>query len=711
MNVEKKLSRAKKLVKQGQPEQAVALYQEILSAFPKNKTAQQALAQLSSVPGNSQSVQIENHLRQLMSFFEGQKFTQAISLGNKLLEAGVKHIMVHNVLAAAYASTGQSLEAVKHFEVVVKLNPDYGEGHNNLGTAYIELGRFDRAIGPLREAVRLKKNWPDPLYNLAVAYASLNKSAEAIQAYELVLGLNPDSINAVNNLSIQYSLQGRHEQAIALLTRLIDKGVESAQLYSSRGTAYTNQFNYAAAEQDFLKAEQLRPDFGGFYQGYGDLLLKQKRNSEAVSLLEKGAFNLPFASGICSTLLFTQCYSNNESSESSFRVAKKFGDESINLAKLHGQVRDAGNILKAADEPIKVGYVSADFCGHSVAWFFEPVIESHSARVETYCYANNIKQDHITERIKSKSNHWRDVLQLSDSQLCEQIKADGIHILVDMSGHSDGNRLPVFAAKPAPIQVTWLGYADTTGLPTIDYRLVDAISDPVDAGDAYYSEKLFRLPGPFLSYQGEPDIAGADDIPFKKNNYITFGSFNNLNKVTTDVTAAWSRILNKVPNSKLVLKAPAFKEARLVEFYLDLFAAHGITAEQLIFLQKTKTTQEHLELYSQVDLCLDTFPYNGTTTTCEALWMGVPVVTYAGKRHAARVSASILHHTELDDWVAADVDDFVELAVAKAADVEALAELRGSLRKQVQASALCDHKTFVSNMEQAYEQMIEQYQD
>ena len=662
--------------------------------------------------GNNQAAQIENSLRQLVSLFESQRYTQAITLGSQLLEAGVQHIMVHNVLAAAYASTGKSAHAVKHFEVVVTLNPDYAEVYNNLGTAYIELGSFDSAIGPLREAIRLKKNWPDPLYNLAVAYASLNRVAEAIHIYDLVLELNPDLLNAVNNLSILHSLQGRHDQAISILTRLIDKEVESAQLYSSRGTAYTSQFDYVAAESDFLKAEQLAPDFGGFYQSYGDLLLKQKRNDEAISLLVRGAFSLPFASGICSTLLFTQCYSINESSASSFRAAKKFGDEAIKLAKQQGQGQGqgTGNLSKVLNEPIKVGYVSADFCEHSVARFFEPLIAVHSAKIETYCYANNTKHDHITERIKSKSNHWRDVLQLSDAQLCKQIKADGIHILVDMSGHSDGNRLQVFAAKPAPIQVTWLGYADTTGLPTIDYRLVDAVTDPVGLGDAFYSEKLFRLPGPFLCYQGDTNIAGTDDIPFKKNDHITFGSFNNLNKVTAEVIAAWSRILHQVPNSKLVLKAPAFKEASLVQFYMGLFATHGIAAEQLIFLQKTKTTQEHLELYSRVDLCLDTFPYNGTTTTCEALWMGVPVVTYAGKRHVARVGVSILHHTGLDDWVAADVDEFVELAVAKANDVEALAELRGSLRKQVQASALCDHETFASNIEQAYKQMIEAYQ-
>jgi predicted O-linked N-acetylglucosamine transferase (SPINDLY family) len=355
---------------------------------------------------------------------------------------------------------------------------------------------------------------------------------------------------------------------------------------------------------------------------------------------------------------------------------------------------------------IKIGYISPDFREHSVSYFFLPFLEYHNRdSFEIFCYSEVKREDKITHRIKELSDHWRPIAWLRDRAVAEQVRQDGIDILVDLAGHTAENRLLVFAYKPAPVQVTWLGYPNTTGMPVIDYRFTDEIADPPGEADEYHSEILMRLPDGFLCYGPPDDAPGVSGLPTHKNGRITFGSFNNLPKINPQVIGLWSRLLHQVADSRLLLKSKQFADEHVRQRFLDLFSVCGIGAERLRLLPRVASTAGHLALYHQVDIALDPFPYNGTTTTCEALWMGVPVITLRGDRHAGRVGASILTRLGLEEMIAQNEEAYVDIGVALAASMSALENLRSGLRSRMQSSVLCDGRSFARTMENTFQKV------
>jgi predicted O-linked N-acetylglucosamine transferase (SPINDLY family) len=338
-----------------------------------------------------------------------------------------------------------------------------------------------------------------------------------------------------------------------------------------------------------------------------------------------------------------------------------------------------------------------------VSYFFLPLLEFHNReQFEIICYSQVHRPDEVTERIARSADGWCASTGLRDELLTDQIKQDGIDILVDLAGHTARNRLPVFTRRPAPIQVTWLGYPNTTGLEVMDYRLTDDEADPEPEADPWYSEKLVRVPNGFLCFlppTNAPDIEPLWDIRTKS---ITFGSFNNLAKTNKKVIALWARILGAVPNATLILKSKALADKITQHRYLKLFARRGIDADRIVMLPATRSIAEHLGMYSQVAIGLDPVPYNGTTTTCEALYMGVPVVTLAGDRHSARVGASILTRVGLDDLITNSEEDYVRKAVELAKNPARLSRLRSTLRQKLLQSDLCNGRQFAAQIEQIY---------
>jgi len=323
----------------------------------------------------------------------------------------------------------------------------------------------------------------------------------------------------------------------------------------------------------------------------------------------------------------------------------------------------------------------------------------HHDEFEVFCYAEVKQPDVITEQIRTAADHWYSTVGRTDMAVAERVHSDQIDILVDLAGHTANNRLGIFAAKPAPIQVTWLGYPNTTGVATIDYRLTDNIADPAAAADHLYSETLVRLPQGFLCYGPPGDAPDISGLPAAETNRITFGSFNALPKMNAAVIAVWSEILRQVPASHLLLKCKQLADAPTRQAYLDVFARHGIGADRIKMLERTPSLREHLTLYNNVDIGLDPFPYNGTTTTCEALWMGVPVITLLGDRHAARVGASILSNIGLTDLVAETEEDYAMKAIQLATNIEKLRGLRLNMRNRMTSSPISNAKCFANNME------------
>jgi predicted O-linked N-acetylglucosamine transferase (SPINDLY family) len=343
-------------------------------------------------------------------------------------------------------------------------------------------------------------------------------------------------------------------------------------------------------------------------------------------------------------------------------------------------------------------------------FFIEPVIRAHDRnRVEVFCYSNVKEPDEATELLQSLADHWYSVAGKSDEEIVQKIKSDKIDILVDLAGHTSDNNLAVFARKPAPVQVTWLGYPNTTGLQAMDYRLTDETADPSDGRERYYSEKLIRLGKGFLCYHPVQAVLDVSSLPYKDNGYITFGSFNNLSKVRPEVIKVWAAILHAVPESQLLLKAKQFKDEQVMNNFRERFAEENITSDRLKMYDKIPSNKEHLSMYNKVDIGLDTFPYNGTTTTCEALWMGVPVITLLGESHAGRVGASLLHRVGMPEFVASSVDEYVELTKSLASDRDRLQDIRANLRSRMQNSELMNSRLFTKNLEDAYTQMWRKY--
>ena len=363
---------------------------------------------------------------------------------------------------------------------------------------------------------------------------------------------------------------------------------------------------------------------------------------------------------------------------------------------------------KNISEGLRIGYISADFRKHSVAYFFEPLLQHHSSHVvETFCYYNNTLVDETTKRIMSTCDHWRSIFGIANSEVANLIRSDKIDILVDLSGHTGKNSLLVLAQKPAPIQVTWLGYPNTTGLSAIDYRFTDIIADPIGEADKLHSETLLRLPNGFQCFQGNEKVSVGLELPQKTQGHITFGSFNNLSKITPQVIKVWSKILHSVPTSHLLLKSLQLNYNK--NYYLDLFKKEDIAEDRIKLYEQLPNMDDHLELYNMIDIGLDPFPYNGATTTCEALWMGVPVITLLGDRHVGRVGASILSNVGLKDFIAQDIDSYIKLSVEMATNTNYLKEIKKTLRKRMQGAPLCDAGSFARDIETSYQDMWRKY--
>jgi predicted O-linked N-acetylglucosamine transferase (SPINDLY family) len=392
--------------------------------------------------------------------------------------------------------------------------------------------------------------------------------------------------------------------------------------------------------------------------------------------------------------------------EEEFSYHRVFGDQFAQAPVTHTPEQHSKHNGK-----LRIGYVSPDFSTHSVAYFFEPLLQHHNKdNVEVFCYYNRPKVDQTTKRLMHNADHWRSIVGLNDDQLVQLIQNDGINILVDLAGHTGKNSLTAFAYKPAPIQVTWLGYPNTTGLDAIDYRFTDDIADPVGDSEAFHSETLVRLPHGMWCYNGDTSVQPQTQLPYDRNDYITFGSFNNLAKVTPQVLDLWADILKAVPHSKLLLKAKQLSEDEAQQRFIELFEARGIGRDRLDLHAFSKSKADHLALYGEIDIALDAFPFNGATTTCEALWMGVPVLTLRGDRHVARVGASLLHRVGLDDFVAENEEDYLARATALCQDLDHLRTLRQSMRARVEQSPLCNGPEFAANIERAFQNMWQTFQ-
>ena len=675
------------LEKRGELEQASEHYRRAVALQPQYAEAHKNLG---------------NVLAGLHRDAEAEKsYRRALQLRPDYLDA-------HNDLGNALRRLERHEEALERFDHVLQMQPGYVRAYINRGVALESLGRLDEAFESYQRAAELQPDDAGIYNNIGNLVSGMGYPEQSLDYYDRALAIQPDLIEAYINRANALQLLNRHDQAIGLLERALAIDPDQSIVHNNLGNILRDKGRLAEAVEHFDRARVLRPDFPEAVNNLGIVLTQQGRYAEADTCYRRAVELRPSYLEAYSNLLLGMNY--DPGYEAAELLAAHRGWE-----ERHGQCAPVGEPTDSPDpdtDPerrLRIGYVSPDLRGHSVAYFIEPILAAHDPeQVEVFCYAEVRSPDATTERLKGYAQHWHNTCGLTDAQLAEQIRADNIDLLVDLAGHTAHHRLGAFAHRPAPVQITYLGYPNTTGLSTIDYRLTDAWADPDDQ-DAFHSETLVRLPEGFLCYRPPSDAPDVAPLPAQHSGQVTFGSFNNLAKITPQVIAAWARLLVQVPGARLLLKNKSLADEQASARVRELFAGHGIDADRLELIGWQPDPRDHLALYARIDIALDTFPYNGTTTTCEALWMGVPVLTLAGSRHAGRVGLSLLARTGLEELAADGVEDYIERARALAADTQRLGALRASLRDSLADSTLCQPVPFTRTLETTYRRLWQQW--
>lgn len=609
----------------------------------------------------------------------------------------------YNNLGNVFLERGETGRAEVAYRDALEVSPNYVEALNNLGLALNKRGQYAEAERECRKAIQLRPDFAGAISNLGNILFNQGRVGEAVRYYRQALDLEPGLAEAHINLAIALNEPAHLVGAIEYYEKILERSSDSLLALIRLGQAYQAMGNWSEAQGKLARALELRPNAQDALAMMGNNCAYQAFYGEALSYYRKALDQGP-NSGIHSSYLFDMLYDPEISGE-------RLRQEHLQWAELYGAGALKGAPVHHENSPepmrrLRIGYVSGDFCRHSVAYFIEPVITHHQRdQVEVYCYSNVINPDHVTDRIRQATDVWRDVALISNEELCQLIRQDKIDILVDLSGHTSRNRILVFAQKPAPVQVTHLGYPCTTGLRAIDYRIADAVTDRPGIAESDFVEELVRLPGTFLNYQPSSEAPEVGPLPAMEKGYITFGSFNSLIKVNKVVVRLWASILHAIPNSRLMLKGYAFSSQQTRDSFTDMFGQNGIGPERLVLVDWNSTVGGHLDLYNEIDIGLDPFPYNGTTTTCEALWMGVPVISLAGDKHVSRVGASLMGAVGLCDLVADSPEAYVAIAVGLATDTGRLNRLRTLLRDMMRQSALLDTPGYVKKLETAYRWM------
>jgi predicted O-linked N-acetylglucosamine transferase (SPINDLY family) len=461
-----------------------------------------------------------------------------------------------------------------------------------------------------------------------------------------------------------------------------------------------NQFEEAAAAYE--RALAIWPNFAEAAHGLGAALCDSGQVDRALVAYERAIALQPTNSAFQGNTAFARLY----------RVDV---DPMASLNGLRQWDRLVAAPLKPASDtyvndpdpnrPLRIGYVSPDFREHSVAYFLFGLLANHSPReFEVFCYSNLAKGDAVTEEIKRKCAQWRDVIGMDDEKLAALIRRDQIDLLIDLAGHTANNRLMVFARKPAPIQLTYLGYPGSTGLSAMDYRLTDNYLDPPGQTEQFNSEQLARLPRTFACYVPPEKAPAVSELPAKSRGFVTFGVFANLAKVTDHSLKVWAEILNQIPRSKLIMMGKGMSGESAAAHIKQKLSEAGISADRLT-IAGTLKLEKYLQAHGDVDLLLDTFPVNGHTVTCHALWMGVPVVSLSGRTYCERLGTSVLSNLQLNELIARTPEQYVRIAVDLAKDFGRLAELRAGMRKRMARSPIMDHAGFARDVESLYREL------
>lgn len=606
----------------------------------------------------------------------------------------------HYNFGIAQQRCGRVNEAVTSYRRALELRPDFIWAHLNLGNARQDLGQMEEALVCYRRALALQPDLAEAHFNMGNALKALARLDEAVASYRMALKLKADHPEALCNLGIALQNRGQLAEAVASYRAAIKIRPTYAEAYSNLGVALQEMRQFGEAESSLRRALELKPDVAESHSNLGNVLKDVWRLDEAQACYRRALQIKPDNAATLSNLLFVLSYSLAHSSQEYQAETRRYASTVSALARKPYTTWEH----PARPERLRVGMVSGDLHNHPVGYFLEGLLHHiDPQRIQLFAYPTSSNEDALTARIRPRFAGWRPLYGKRDEEAAALIHADGLHVLLDLSGHTSGNRLPVFAWKPAPVQASWLGYFATTGMPEMDFLLADKVGvPPEDQGQ--FSETICYLPDTRLCFTPPENAPPVAALPALSNGAITIGCFQNLTKLGDDVLALWGEIFVALPTARLRMQCKQLGETELQEQMLQRLQRHGIAADRVQLLGSV-SRQEYLAAHGEVDFILDTFPYPGGTTTCEALWMGVPTLTLAGENMLARQGASLLHAAGLDNWIAASKPDYVSRAIHFGNDLPALAKLRQNLRVQVQASPVFDAERFARNFENALWEM------
>jgi len=581
--------------------------------------------------------------------------------------------------------------------------------HDRLETAawHLESGDLQAAATILQGILRDQPNSADALHLAGVVADRVGDAAGAIAQITRAITLDPRNARYHNTLGIVHGQRMRAEDAIACFRRALRLQPHFVPGLNNLAGALASVGEFDEAVRTYRRLIEVQPAAADVHINLANTLQSAGRLEEAERAYRQALTLAPLDWRASSGLLLNTLYQPSATAADMLDLARRLAEPQERA--LVGSRRPHAN-EPDPDRRLRIGYVSADLFRHSVAHFIEPILQAHDrAVVEVFCYATGAVRDAVTDRLERSVDCWVNARALSDTALADRVRSDRIDVLLDLSGHTTGHRLKVFARKPAPVQITWIGFLGTTGLSTMDYRFTDSIADGAGGGDEGFSERLVRLEGCCLCYRppdAAPEVAA---LPAHSKGHITFGSFNLPAKHNAEVIKLWGALLRTVPDSRIMLKGRGLDRGGLRDATLAAFVAEGVPAERVALRPTVSDQVHHLQQYGEIDVALDPFPYNGVTTTCEALWMGVPVVALRGDRHSGRICASLLTHAGLADWVADTKAAYQAAAVESARDPRRLASLRSGMRERLRASRLMDSASAARAVEAAYRRLWMQW--
>lgn len=689
-----------------QLDKALEVYQKIISIQPNDMNAHSSLGLL---------------------YGQLQKFEASIHHFLLILKLEPNQPAILANLGTNYLNSGQYQLALNSYQQALKLNPKLNQIHFNLGNLYVQTGQSDLAIvsyqrviktmpeliiarQKLAEILLQKQRYTEAIeqylyllqshpthyvysHYLGDAYRESGQFEKAIEYYQLSLSHNPDNHIAMINMGIALRELGQLEAAVNSFQSAL-KFEAHYIAYHNLGLTLRDLGQYGSAIEAYQQTLALQSDFYLTHSSLGVTYMEVGEVEKALKHFQQSIQLKPDYWVAHMNRLFCMAYQADLSAEEHFQACLETGKALEKRASVRTY-----SPSPEVNTRLRIGYVSPDFRRHAAEFTIEALLRHHDRQeFEVFSYAQVPHPDEMTQKFIKLSEHWRWTQALNDEEMAENIRQDRIHILIDLAGHTAQNRLGVFACKPSPIQLTL--YPMTSGLSAIDYRLVDSYL-LCEELKSFNSEELLALNTPFLCFYPPSDAPEPGEIPELKNGYITFASFNNLSKVNPGVIKFWSQILSEYPSAKLLLKYKAFGDPSVQNQMAQQFLIHGIGRERLQFYGSL-SYQEHLKLYNQVDIALDPFPFNGHTTTCEALWMGVPVVSVLSPREFGRAGLSLLSRVGLEEFVAQNQKEYLGKLNALINDRDKRIVLRSELRERLRQSSLCQSENYVKELERGY---------